>query len=400
MSNDAVADDLGGALTTLTVNETSQPSPNLDAALNDADSPTRINDDFSLRRPQEVRENLTATLGVPLKRLAFRSQPVASQTVIFEITERSGTFPDSYDWGRCFLDGNLKIVVGTDCPLYKSWRAGLDRHTDELGMNAQMPTMLDTIAVLPESSWSKAVSNFYDFIMMLLTYFKAHRDTIWRRELGEDLLANRLALCNAYALIQRVTFYQARIHSQSLEVYTAEFGQMRKEIGIPVDFDMAKELHDIKISCYQRRHEIQESFSEALQLEWVGPLIPVTKVSTMIKNPDGAECIICGSDLGWHGILTIPCRHTYCTDCLEHWIHAAQKTSHTCPYCRTELFSKPDYRPKYIDGERNYQVELERHDSMMTWYSWIEISAAWYNAELEMQRLYEVELENSVVPAN
>jgi DNA-directed RNA polymerase subunit RPC12/RpoP len=292
------------------------------------------------------------------------------------------------------------MAIGTDDPLYNTWRAGLDCHTNELNMIAQMPTMLGTIAVLPKSSWSEAISNFHGLFMTLLASFDFNKDTMWPHEVGEDLLASRLSLCNIYVFIQRVTFYQARIHSQSLEDYMAKFGQIRKDIGIPVDFDIAKELHDIKI-CYRRRlHEIQESFSEALELEWVGPVIPITRISTKMENSDGVECIICGSDLSSHGILTVPCRHTYCTECLKHWIYAAQDASHTCPYCRTELFPKPKYRPKHFDGARNYQVELERYDWVSVWHSWIQKSAAWYNAELEMQQLYEVELATSVLPAN
>jgi hypothetical protein len=93
-------------------------------------------------------------------------------------------------------------------------------------------------------------------------------------------------------------------------------------------------------------------------MEWVGLKIPVTDVSTEMENPEGMQCIICQCDLTSTEALTDPCQHAYRQKCLEHWIHAAQKASHTCPYSRTELFPKPEYRPKDVKAERDYEKEL------------------------------------------
>jgi hypothetical protein len=159
-----------------------------------------------------------------------------------------------------------------------------------------------------------------------------------------------------------------------------------------------KELIALKEHYLQCRQEVQEAFSEAAQLEWVGqPItITITNVTTPIENSEGAECIICRYELTPPGVATVPCKHNYCRKCLEHWIHAAEKASHTCPYCRTELFPKPPYRVKEPEVANNYEKELFwiRLDLDRIHYS--SQSATWFSQEVALQRSYERQTEASV----
>ncbi|KAH6881576.1 hypothetical protein BKA58DRAFT_5231 [Alternaria rosae] len=166
--------------------------------------------------------------------------------------------------------------------------------------------------------------------------------------------------------------------------------QIREESGVPVGFDLTEELQQIEIAYDQQRDEIEEAFSEALEMEWVGPMVPITDVSTETENPEGIDCLVCRSDICCSPeVLTVPCQHAYHKECLEHWSHAAQGASHTCPYCRTELFPEPEYRPKHIELVHDYERELDDIEDRMYSHSWIQKSADWFGDELAMQRGYE-----------
>ncbi|KAG9193383.1 hypothetical protein G6011_03418 [Alternaria panax] len=360
-----------------------------------------MSQDISPWRPKEVQDNLTAGLGAPLKRLAFRCQSVPSQTQGFEIIKFSRGLPEHFEWGGFFLGVDMNVSFGTngnDSLYDDTWRLRLARLTSEPNMNAQTPTMLDVISALPRSKWSKDVRNFGDLFERILKVLQASRDTIWPNFGVINLMEDRLTLCKICMFIQRVISYIARLFSKSLEDYMHDLRMAREMIGVPVNFDLA-ELHDVKICYHEQRNEIQECFSGVSDLEWVSPTIPVSEVLTTIENPNEIQCIICGCELSSDDLLTVPCLHAICDGCLEHWIHAAQNASHTCPYCRTELFSKPEYRPKHVDRARNYEAQIDRLESLMIWRDFIGQSAAWFNAELAMQRLYELET-SSLLAAN
>lgn len=118
-------------------------------------------------------------------------------------------------------------------------------------------------------------------------------------------------------------------------------------------------------------------------------MISVTDVSTDGENQEDMQCIICRNEISEAGVRTISCKHAYHKERLEHWIHSAEMASHNCPYCCTELFPRPEYRPKDRERVRNYEEEPERLGDQMKAHSRIYKSAAWFKAELEMQRGYE-----------
>ena len=398
MSETPITSIYNRILTAVTIGTTSQPSPDLDKVPGKVDDPILPELDACPRRPIEEQEFLTAALRVPLKRLGFPSQPIPSQTGVFDtwsIREpddvEGANWTDDDDWNAIFLRDNLGVLFdqlyGTDSPVYTDWNAHIKRTMGTV----HILTLLDVAAIIPQAHWGEDVRATVDAFTAVLEAFHAVKGINWTNYPTEDTLDGRLGRCNDYAFIQRLIFNECRLHGKSLDEHEARMREIREKFDIPMDFDLTEELQLIEMAYNQQHEEIEEAFREALELEWVGPMIPVTDVSTEIENPEGIDCVVCRSDIcPSPGVLTVPCQHAYHKECLERWIHAAQGASHLCPYCRTELFPRPEYQPK--DEElcfRNYEQELEDIEDQFYWLSWIQKSADWFEGELAMQRGYE-----------
>jgi len=349
------------------------------------------------RGPIEEQEFLTAVFRVPLKRLGFPSQPIPSQTGVFdtwidrEIDDVEGaTWTDDDDWNAIFLRDSIEELFdqlyGKDSPVYANWNDHVKRSMGK----AHTLTLLDAAAITPQSYWSEDIRATVEAFTALLGAFHNVKGIVWTDYPYDDALDGRLGRCNDYAFIQRLIFNECRLYGKSLVEYEASMRQIREKFGIPVEFDLTEELQRIEMAYNQQHYRIEEASSEALQMELVGPMVSVTDISSEIDNPEGIDCVVCWSDIcPSPGVLTVPCQHVYHKECLERWIHAAQGASHLCPYCRTELFPEPEYRPKDEELFRNYEQQLDDFDDQMYWLSWIQKSADWFGAEMAMQRRYE-----------
>jgi hypothetical protein len=96
MNDNLITDILNRVLTILTADRMFRPSPNLDILLGEADNPYPSQLTVSPHRSLKAKEMLTAALGVPLKSLTFRSQPIASQNLILTCQDAAATVPPSY----------------------------------------------------------------------------------------------------------------------------------------------------------------------------------------------------------------------------------------------------------------------------------------------------------------
>jgi hypothetical protein len=319
-----------------------------------------------------------------LNRLAYQPQPIPSTTPGFE--DAAQACGDGVDWSLRWLDSGAVCFLSEK--QYREWKIVLD-HIKDMGMH--FLTVLDTAACLPLSAHSATVTSALDAFTLLVKHSGLRTKVPWKVTNTEDQFKVHIRRCRALAFAQRLVFYISRLKGKSMAEYDADVAHMRGELGAPLEFSVFQELQMLCLHYEQRINEIFEAFNEATQLEWTGPLIPIENVTTPIENPEGVQCIICRYQLTLPGVFTGPCKHSYCRACLEHWIHAAEKASHTCPYCRTELFPKPHYRPKVSEGARNYQKELERIMKIMQSLQKLGKADAWLKEEVALQRLYERE---------
>ena len=389
MSENPITSSCNRVLTASTFATTSRPSLDLDK-IDDLILPEL---DARPRRPMDVQDYLTARLRVPLKRLGFPSQPIPSQTGVFdtwinrEVDDVEGaTWTDDDDWNAIFLRDSIEELFDQlyrkDSPVYANWNDHVKRSMGK----AHTLTLLDAAAITPQSYWSEDIRATVEAFTALLEAFHNFKGIVWTDYPYEDALIGRLGRCNDYAFIQRLIFNECRLYGKSLDDYEASMRQIREKFGIPVEFDLNEELQRIKTAYDQQHYEIEERLSEASEMERVGPMIPVTDVSTEIEDPEGVDCVVCWSDIcPSPGVLTAPCQHAYHKECLERWIHAGQGASHLCPYCRTELFPEPEYQELF----RNYEEERDNIEDQMYWHSWIQKSAEWFEGELTMQGGYE-----------
>jgi hypothetical protein len=358
-------------------------APRIDSALELADK--QLRSETAPVRALDVRVMLKARLNLAhLDRLAYQPQPMPFTTPGFE--DDAEACGDGVDWSLQWL--NSGAVCFWSKEQYREWKTVLD-HIKDMGMH--FLTVLDTAASLPLSAHSATVTAALDAFILIFKHSKSRTKLPWTITNTEDQFKIRIRRYRVLAFTQRLVFYNARLKGKSMVEYDADIAHMRGELGTTPDFSIVRELQTLWVHYEQREDEVTEAFKESTQLEWTGPLIPVENVTALVEYPDGVECIICRYQLTPPGVFTAPCKHSYCQTCLEHWIHAAEKASHTCPYCRTELFPKPQYRPKESQGARNYQKELEEIMKIMDSLSTIFWSDAWLKEEVALQRLYERE---------
>lgn len=117
--------------------------------------------------------------------------------------------------------------------------------------DAQILTLLDAAAVTPQDYWSERMKATVDVLLTVVHAFHAVKKGFWRSNPAKDSVERRLARCNDYAFVQRLISNECRLHGKSLDEYTADMRQIREEVGIPVDFDLAEELRQIEIRYHQ-----------------------------------------------------------------------------------------------------------------------------------------------------
>ncbi|EAT81687.1 hypothetical protein SNOG_11188 [Parastagonospora nodorum SN15] len=181
-------------------------------------------------------------------------------------------------------------------------------------------------------------------------------------------------------------FYCNRMGGQSMKDYNIELERLRERSGIPSDWEVQSEVRKLRIEFSAEHELLQRDF----QLKWNGKPINVCEVSARASADDMAEndCIICSDSPTNPAVVTKPCGHLYCQDCLETWIHACQRQSHTCPACRTQLFPKPNY---VLDGDHSVRgwQEIECVEINLRQLNELLESWNWLKEERSLQKRYE-----------
>ncbi|KAF2023672.1 hypothetical protein EK21DRAFT_12931, partial [Setomelanomma holmii] len=133
-----------------------------------------------------------------------------------------------------------------------------------------------------------------------------------------------------------------RLKRNSPTQYYEELNYLLRSKGFPQAWHIRNNILKIHNLLDREMQRINDAWQAEVEKQWVGEPIAVESVSSPIDTPSGDECITCGDEITTSDVRT-PCGHQYCRKCLETWIHACQPASHRCPYCRTELFEKPQY---------------------------------------------------------
>ncbi|KAF2826957.1 hypothetical protein CC86DRAFT_416739 [Ophiobolus disseminans] len=350
---------------------------NVDGTLTGIDARS-VDEPTSIKRSQAARDNAVALLGFPqTPRLMYRPQPSPSQFERFENFSRKHE-RDPLDVSFMFfpdVDTNLALSL---CHQLKEYSQGLQN------IGVQFLTLIDTKAASsPDEKCSDLVER--TVALLLETNRSAERDiaTAWRKSSEEDSdygkWYNWRANCSTY-------MFGVRDRSQhKANAY---------RIGCSDDFAVLTEINELKTLYVQRMHQLMDDFEANVELEWVEPHILVEDIPTPISNSEGVDCIVCRG-ITPPEILTKPYGHPYCKECLEAWIYATQTGSHKCPYCRTELFPKPEYRFKEPEKHTNYEREIHRHEFQAKHVCSAWLSATWFAKEMDLQRAFEEDVAHA-----
>jgi hypothetical protein len=115
---------------------------------------------------------------------------------------------------------------------------------------------LDAAAVMTPSYWSEDARSTVNIFTAFLGSFYAVEKQIWPNHLDRGALEAHLTRCNIYEFIQRLIFNDIRFYVKPLEDCMANLRQIREEVGIPMEFDLAKRFHGIQLRYHQQGHEI------------------------------------------------------------------------------------------------------------------------------------------------
>lgn len=96
------------------------------------------------------------------------------------------------------------------------------------------------------------------------------------------------------------------------------------------------------------------------------------------------DCDICLNDLDQATSITLPCRHSFCQNCLDSWIISYYNS--TCPYCRFNIGNKDDYNlyKKFLNSIKNknvcesinYANNLYEQHVIMSWLENLHLSVS------------------------
>ena len=337
------------------------------------------------QRPDHIESELKRSLRVKnLHRLAYRSQPAPSNMQALDYFLEVYLEEEDISYDLLFRT-SWAILPKAD--LYQLLNATTSHGPHFL-------TRLDAAACSNPLDWPHCVQDAVALIDRLIHGLEDAQDSLWIQNASVDFRF-RVLNCCTYSFVQRLMFYKARYQgNKSRSQIDEDFEQARYNLHNPPEFDFNKETAELHELVRNELPQVQEAFDENVQLERVGQPIPVGSVSTPIADPEGVRCIVCYWQLTPPGVLTNPCQHAFCRDCLETWIHACEKASYTCSYCRTELFPKPEYRLKESELARNYQQELAELESWDNRLILLYYSGNWFEEEMNLQSLFQQETAN------
>lgn len=225
------------------------------------------------------------------------------------------------------------------------------------------------------------------------TIYETSKNTLWIHIIDSTFeLETRLDNCKLYVFVMRLQLYLARYHKRSAYDVKISIQQMRADLRIQEDFVIRKELIHLSDMLDEKVENLMRELYSDIEFDWVGLKVPVEDVSTPIEDPAGTDCVVCHAELTPPGVRTKPCEHVYCRACLETWIHAAQNASHTCGYCRTELFPEPDYQIKDPEVEREYQARFDVLQRQREGLATLISSLKWFSKEMVLQQTFEEEV--------
>ncbi|KAF2245800.1 hypothetical protein BU26DRAFT_567319 [Trematosphaeria pertusa] len=267
----------------------------------------------------------------------------------------------------------------------------LQRHCNQFRTDGtHFLTHLDVVASLPNSVLPDDVQKSVS-VLDMVSFYRYRANHFAERETTIPL---RLRNCCRFAFVQRLAFYQCRRRGLSFQHTTEKIEAARAQFDAPAGWNVKEVLTTILADIQIELNAVVARFNEAVQLESVGGHIPVTTVTTALPATyPSTDCIVCRFPLSAPAVLTIPCKHAYCSECLESWIHSCQPNSHTCPYCRTELFPRPIYR-RTVQSV-NYQDEIRRLEYHAETARNTMSSVEWFEEEVELQRQWSLAVEEA-----
>lgn len=345
------------------------------------------------QRAEEALSSLLS-IGAPSNsRLAYRPQPTVQQTPLppyhTPLTEPTRDDVDNSLWSL-ISDAARVPWIRANIPPTRIFRV-CEFQTDFL-------TYLDAYHCLPPDTHTARINSAAELVRELLGEFEMNvRDIMrahdeldgWKRAVADN------SVLNYYA---RLLLYRARMEGQSVGKLKDEIVQAKQLLGMPHDYDVWTCLQPWLDLVRLRLRVLEYSPSSAVagmrgeEQREENSIVAVEEVTRPIDTQsDTLECGICYASDDAQMVLTVPCNHGFCKDCLHTWFHAFQGNSHTCPACRTELFSCPDRitdrRMSFGRSSATSAEDLLRTQEMQILQACE--SAFWLEEELELQSRIE-----------
>jgi hypothetical protein len=278
-----------------------------------------------------------------------------------------------------------------------AWLAnfGFELHRDS---GDHFLTHIDAAAAgIPPNLYTFGIRDAIEKLLCLHTTYENHKNDIWKRPTNTtnetEMITSKLHNCKLDLFLRRLHFYMGRYTQKSMLEIRLSTQQMHSDLGLS-DFDIQGELLELDALILHADGATRVELFANIEMEWVGPKIPIEEISTVVAGSAYIDCLICHGRIVPPGVSTKPCGHTYCKACLESWIQAAQEGSHTCPYCRTQLFPKPTYRVKDLQLQQNYEETFRSLNDQAAEGRILARSLAWLRAEFGLQEAYEHDLSH------
>jgi len=265
----------------------------------------------------------------PRSRLAIRAQPSLSIIAnnpdhwVWTIAYHSGR--DCRDISSEFLQANMVrcLLAGIlEQDHVVAFHNLFWNEDEEYCMD--MLTCLDAYADLPSASISTLMSE-----CMVVVSKLASEAFVAQRSLWQDAMAKpsppdretRLSFCLIWTLNARLVFYCNRMAGQTMREYSIELERLREQCGIPSDWSFRNEFKKLQSELSAEHESLQRDFESLhpdVQLKWDGEPIDVCEVSTpaLVDDMADSDCIICSDNPTPLAVVTKPCGHLYCQDCL------------------------------------------------------------------------------------
>lgn len=250
-------------------------------------------------------------------------------------------------------------------------------------------TYIDAYATVPASERTMEMKVRVHLIRQLLDFFIDKQNRVWKQ--GATTLPDRLFNCILITILKRLMFYGSRTRAHDFNTMQEHITTLPEKFSIPLTWDLYTEMDRLAEDMRLEAYRTEAQFKSAVELEWADPPIPISEFTDPLE--DSAEvCAICTDMVACPGVLTRPCKHVYCQDCLETWVFACASNSHTCTTCRTELFPRPEYKQKHSVAGTDYRTASNELEIMYMTLRKMKQSAVFFAAELALQHDFEAKM--------